>query len=449
MSLKTISGFQSFPLSTGSSDVPAFTAGSPLKFQLSTLPRNLGSLAYYLYGVVITFAGTLTQSGGTGAIVNDQRMLAFLIDYLSIQNAWHGSPLSANYVKGYWLSTILPVGGGYNESFPTMPSIPAANGANQFSKSIFLPLCLGNGSKPHHTAQLNVLYRNAYLEIGCQAASVLSAFSPGATFSGITVRASAVCLPEPEIRVGPGIEWVDYQQSASSGQTQVVLDAFGNNTQLINTEAGAGVAYMAAMTSLNGQPGSFDAGNLTQVSVPFRNQIQTQHIPPFLAAQIMSQGARRKMGQAVATSASGQIDNADFPYLANDTTVAAGLNQEMQRLLGLTLVPQPTEVQLSKLQVVNGDTSYYLTLSSGPSGTHHTLVQHVRSWTPKAYDEALKVVKDSKLVNDVFGGVSDQLAWSVKMSNGKNPNDVQPHKLRFLPLALKPASFAKRRQGRA
>lgn len=448
--LKTMSGFQTFPLTTGASDNPAFTAGGPLKFQLSTLPRSTGGLAYYLYGIYITFAGTLTQSGGTGVLVNAQRILQLLVDYLSIQQAWNGTPISAQHVKGYWLNTILPVGGGYNMALPTMPGIAAANGANQFSTTFFLPLCMGNGAKPHHTAQLNVLYRNAYLEIGCQAAAVLTAFSPGATFSSLTVRASAACLPEPEIRVGPGVEWIDYQQVASSGQSQVVLDAFGNNTQLVNTEPGAGVAFAMAMSNLQGQPGSFNPFDITQISIPFRSQQQTNHIVPLLSQQLASMGTRRPMGTAAAVTAgaAGALDTSDFPYIQNALAQTAGTNQEMAGLLGLPIVPQATDVQLSKLQVVAGDTSFYMTLSSGPTGTHHVLVQHVRSWSRAGWDEALKIITDTKLINDVFGNNTGGLAWSVKMQGGKNPLDVQPHKLRFLPMALKPKVHTDRRQSR-
>jgi hypothetical protein len=431
--LKQLAGCSFFPLSTGSSDSPAFTPGGSIKFQLSTLPRNLGSLAYYLYGVFLTFTGTLTQSGGTGALINDQTLTRLLVDYLALQNAWHGTPISAQMWKGYWLPTILAVGGGYNLSAPVAGPILAANGATTFTKTMFIPLALGNGDKPHHTAQLNVLYRNAYLELGCQASSPLSIYSPGATFSGLTVRASAACLPEPEIRVGPGVEWVDYQQSASTGQTQVILDSFGNNTQLINTEPGAGVAFAMAMSNNFGQPGSFDPIYLTQVSIPFRSQIQTSHVFPFVGQQLASQGPRRSLGT---------LETSDFPYGQNGAIGAL----EVSGLLGLPIVPQPTGFQTSKMQVVSGDTSYYLSMGSGPNGTHHTLVQHVRSWAPQAWAEALKVITDSKLVNDVFGSNASGLAWAIKMGNGKNPSDVQPHKLRFLPMALKPVAHTMRRQ---
>ena len=444
MPIRTMSGFQSFPLSTGSSDNPAFTPGSPLAFQLGALPRNLGSLAYYLYGIFVTFAGSVVQAGGAGSAISDQRIIALLVDYLQLSNAWNGSPLSPQNVKGYWLPTILVVGSGYNTSLPIMPSIPAAPGTYQFSKTLFIPLCLGNGDKPHHTAQLNVLYRSALFSLGCAQSSALAAFSTGATFSGISVRASAACLPEPEIRVGPGVEWIDYQQTATSGQQQVLLNSFGNNTSLLNSEQGAAIAFAMAMSNLQGQPGSFDPANITQIAIPFRSQIQTSHIPPLLAQQLGSMGERRPFANPILQLTTGPNDSQDWPYAQNTGSAGAGLNQEMAGLLGLPIVPQPTNMQLSKLQVVSGDTSYYMSLAAGPSGTHHTLVQHVRSWSPAGWAEALKVIQDSGLLSDVFGSNTGDLAWSVKMTGGKSPNGVSPNKLRFLPMALKPKAHALR-----
>lgn len=448
MPIRRMSGLQLFPLSTGVSDAVAFSAGGPLKFQLGNLPKSLGKLAYYLYGIFVTFSGTVTQAGGTGVLIPDARLYSLLIDYLSLGNAWHGAPLSPQHVKGFWLPTILPVATGYNLAMPATPSIPAANGATAFEKTMFIPLCLGNGERTHHSAQLNVLYRQAFFEIGCAPAAALTAFSPGATFSGITVRASAGCMPEPEIRVGPGVEWVDYQTSAQAGGNQVLLQSFGNATQLLNTEAGAAVAFAMAMSSNQGQPGSFDPVNVTQISIPFRNQTQINHITPFVAAQIASMGPRRSLGTGSAIAVGGLNDTQDFPYAQNFAAEAAGANLEMAGLLGIPLVPQPTDMQTSKLQVVSGDTSYFLTMSSGPSGTHHTLVQHIRSWAPQGFAEALKIIQDSRLISDVFGNTSGELAWSVKTGNGKSPSEIAPAKLRFLPLALKPKSSVERRQAR-
>ena len=455
MPIRQMSGLQTFPLSTGATDNPTYTPGSPIRFYLSTLPRAAGNLAYYLYGIYLTFNGTLTQSGGTGAVVFDQRLYNILIDYLSVQGAWCGSPMSSQNVKGYWLPTILAVGTGYNLAMPPTPSLPTTNGASGLSKTIFIPFGLGNGDKPHQTAQLNVLYKNAFFEVGCQAAAVLAAISPGATFTG-TIRASAACFPESEIRVGPGVEWVDYQTVAAAGQTQVLISGFGNSTQMTNSEQGAGVAFAMAMSNLQGQPGAFDPQNLTQVTVPFRNQLQTNHVQPFLSAALASMGERRPMGTGAFYVAPGtygqgaQLDISDWPYtqVAVNPGATVGINTEMVGLQGLPLVPQATGFQLSKMQVVSGDVSYYMAMSSGPTGMHHTLVQHVRSWAPQSWADALKAISDSGLIGDVFGSNSGELAWSVKMVGGKNPASVRPGKLRFLPMALKPKAHVQRRQAR-
>ena len=447
-----MSGFQSFPLSTGSSDNPAYTAGSPVRFYLSTLPKGVGKMAYYLYGIFLTFQGSIVQSGGAGSAFFDARLANLLIDYLSLQGSLFGTPLSSQNVKGYWLPTIGMVGSGYNTGLPVHPAISSGAGTYNLSKTFFVPLGLGNGDRPHHTSQLNVLYKNAFLEIGCQSAGVLAALSTGATFSGVTIRASAACFPEPEIRVGPGVEWIDYPQVASAGQQQVLISGFGNSTQLVNTEQGAAIAFAMAMSSLQGQPGSFDPANLTQVTVPFRNQTQTNHVTPLLAAAILSMGERRPMGASIAYGGAGtqQLDTSDWPYITPSTSPnnTVGQANELVGLVGFPLVPQATNVQLSKLQVVSGDASYYLSMSAGPTGIHHTLVQHVRSWAPQMWADALKAVGDAGLISDVFGPNAGDLAWQVKALSGKSAASISPSKLRFLPMSLKPKAAALRRQAR-
>ncbi|HYM46763.1 MAG TPA: hypothetical protein VES65_11470 [Solirubrobacteraceae bacterium] len=439
--LKTPTGYQARALSVGTSDKPTLPTGANLSFDLSPLPCDDGNLAYYLPGFFVTFKGAVTQSGGTGNAIPQEVLFSILLDSIALNNAIHGTPLSPNFVKGWGMNTISYVGGGYNYATPNRGAIPAGNGTYNFAFSKFIPLCAGNGERPHHTAQLQCLFRKAQLVLQFNTvATVLSNFSPGASLGTTTVQVSALQLPEREIRVGPGVEWVDYQTPASSGQTEVKLQSFGNNTQLNNTEQGAGVCFAMAMALSYQQPGSFVPDNLQQLQIPFRGQIQTTHVEPIVLHQLLaSMGVRRQIASdvAFATAPTTPNDIQDWPYGATNnpqslTTAAPELNGA----LGLVLVPQGMNFEYSKVQVVNGDTSYYLTLSSGPSGTHHTLVQHLRSWTPQMWADAEKEIVDSKVKSHLFG--SSTLKWVPKLLYGKSAADVDPKKLRFIPMTMKP-----------
>lgn len=147
------------------------------------------------------------------------------------------------------------------------------------------------------------------------------------------------------------------------------------------------------------------------------------------------------MGTDLGSGAGTFSDIQDFPYVAGNTPTSSA--NEMAGLMGLTLVPQGNDVELSKLQVVNGDVSYYLTLSSGPSGTNHTLAQHVRSWTPQMWIDSEKEIVDSGLKRAVLGDGSCR--WTPKLLYGKAADEIDAKKLRFLPMCLKPITAKARR----
>jgi len=442
--LKTGTGMQFWPLSTGTSDVPALVPGSPLEFNLSTIPINQGRMAYYLHGLVLTFSGVITNAGGTGVAIMQQAILNVLIDSMELRNCFHGTPISPSFVKGYWLPTISFIGGGYNYGTRNYGQTNSTNGAWAVNFSLYLPLSMGNGARPYHTAQLALFYRQAIFKLQAQVGSVLTTISPGSTFSTpFTVRCSAALLPRPEISVGPGVEWVDYQTSATSGQTDVQLKSFGNVTQLLNSESGAGVAFAMAMGNAAGvlpacyqQPGAFDPKNVTQIQIPWRGQINTTHIAPLVVQQLMSQGQARQLFSSLIVSTSGvSTDYSDWPHFPS---AGFGSQTELVNLMGIPLVPQSTNVDLTKIQVVNGDTSYQLTLSSGPSGTHHTLVQHVRSWSKTFWDKAAEEIVRSGLAGAVYGSTTG-LGWKMKTIGNKDPKKLSAKKLRFLPMVLKPS----------
>lgn len=425
--LKNHTGCQFWPLSTGSSDNPSLSQGTPTTFNLDSIPTFNQSLAYYLMGLLVTITGTYTQAGGTGVATPWDRFLGFLVDSLEVRNAWHGTPVSVNFVKGSFLRTVEFIGCGYRRPARDRGILPAANGAYVFSYTFMVPLCAGVGEKPHHTAQLALFFKKSQLVINMSAAGIATAFSPGSTLTAMAARCSAVLLPDAELRLGPGIEWVDYTVSASSGQTQIQLLSFGNQTALTGTERGAGVLNMMALTSLNGQPGSFIADTVTKLSLPWRGQIELQQIPAFLSQMFLSQGPMQVIGdsqnQAVANALS---DVGRWPYATGTDHSNTAL--EVTGLLAFPLVVPTDDLQLSKVQVADGDQSYFLTATF--SGTHHTLAQHCRSWESQKIEDAMRQIVDSGLAKRCLG--KDSVTPQIKMTGKQGM--VDPRKARFFPL---------------
>jgi len=431
-------GGQAFPLSTGSSDNPTLTAGVPVSFNLQTVPIANGNMANYLAGLFVSISGNVVQSGGTGVAIAWRRLYNFLIDTLELRACWHGTPISPNHVKGFWLPTISYVGSGYRYLWPQHQQIPAANNTYAFNFHFFVPRLCGNGDKPHHTSLLALFYKQSVFSILPQAASVLSTFSPGATFTSLAARCSAILLPEPEIHHGPAVEWIDYQTPASSGQTQIPLTGFGNTTQLQRTEAGAGLLFQAAMANTAGQPGSFDPSTITRLSIPYRGQVETTHPQAYVGLQLACQGTRRVIGGSNQRSDAVVVsDYSDFPFEGIAITDVGTDAQDLLALTGFPLVQQAVDMETSKAQVVDGDSMYFLTLSSGPSGTHHTLTQHLRSWTPDGWDDAKAQVVNSGLAKAVLG-TGTNLGWAAMPYKGQSVKNLASKKTRFLPMRLMP-----------
>ena len=431
--LRNHTGFHLYPLSSGSNDNPTFSQTSPTTFELKNIPIAVGALPYYCYGILLTFYGNIVQPASGSSGVNYYQAIRSLVDSLEVRNAWHGTPISANHVKGSMLQIIEPIGSGY--AMPQLiPGIIAAAGATvPIEINVYIPLSIGVGAKPHHSAQLALFYKQAQLVINPAATSVLNGISTGATFTSLTARASAVMLPDAELRLGPQAEWIDYQSAASSNQTQIALDSFGNVTGLSGTIPNAGVMWMGALTSVNGLPGAFTAENVTTYSFPFRGQVQSQQIQAFVAMQLYAMGGGdfAARGQA-AQNAAEQNEVDGFPYDVQAGAMDAGNWHILKGLLFFPMITPATDLELTKVQTAQGTQSYFLQ-GPGFSGTNHTLVQHVRSFDDNKRADAVKQIVDSGLAALVLGQTTN-LGWVPKLE--KKNDTIDPNKLRYLPFRL-------------
>lgn len=428
-------GIQSWPLSAaGGGDFPTPVQGSPTVFNLNSIPINQGSLAYYLPALLCTITGTLTQAGGTGVRTAWNNLYRILLESLELRNCFHGSPITPQFVKGSMMPILEQICLGYRQPVRKRGFFPAANGAYAFSFTFAVPASLGLGQKPHHTAQLVALYKEAQLSVQIAQASVLTALSPGATLSALTMRCSAIIMPEPELRVGPVMDIVDYQVAATAGQVQVPLQGFGNQGQLTRMERGAALVYLGMLTSNQGLPGPFAPENLTRVNAPWRGQTDTGHLPPLIFQQVASMGNTRVAGSVDDQGiAKGYSDTAGFPY--TEGFDASNSTNEFTNLLAVPIATPASDLEVTKCQVINGDETINVQLSSGPSGTWHSLAVMLKSWQANAWQDIADHLMSLKLPDKVLGGNSN-LTWEVKTL--KKNADIANKKLRFLPMVMKP-----------
>jgi hypothetical protein len=433
--LKEGVGYQLFPLQSGGNDNPSLTQGNPTSYSLDTVPIVNGNRANYLLGVLVTIAGLFVQAGTLGSETFWDKFFQTLIQSVEVRNAWHGSPLNAQHALGVYWPILEYVGCGFRYAARRKGSFPAAAATYGFSYTFMVPLCRGTNAKPVKTSQLQLLYKKAQLVLNIAPAATATSVSTGSSLSTMTCRASAVLQAHRSIWLAPGLEWVDYQNTASSSQTQIPLLNFGNTTNLTGTKANAGIAFLGAITAANGQPGSFNASDLTQYQFPFLGQFLTQHMPAVLAQQLMSMGAQRTIGGTKtqgAIAANQANDVSGFPYIidAQDgtgTTVAAA--NELANLMFFPLVVQAEDGQDSKVWQAYGDQSYNL-IGPAFSGTNHTLAQHLRAWEDgKETDFAAQVISS---------GLAQEVLGTSELEKKKAPfnqlvRDIDAGKARYFP----------------
>lgn len=440
--LRNHSGFRFWPLRGDSGESPTFAFNTQLMFDLKNLPIATNRLANYVVGICLDFIGGVYNLGATaGGRISKNGLTRSLIDNVDLQGAWHGRPLAQQTVRGHTLPEIEIISCGYRRySRPAAHFHNTVSTAQGFTHSVFLPLSHWPGEKGHHTAQLALWYKDAQLFVQTAPSTVLVGLgSASANFTTMpSVRASAVLLAEPELRMGPGVEWQEFRQAAQANNDIVDLDSLGNMTALDGVEPGAGIDAILAMSDNMG--GSFDPATVSRLSVPFRDQTQTAHVAPFqhyaTSQADMQQRDDLVLPAAAEVGSNGRIfAKATWPFDVDNGQVVQ--NDESSQLFGglrfIPLVLPAREMETSKLQVIEGTQTYNITASFG-GPTHRTLVHQYKSWTPAKLADAKQRIIDSGLANLVEQ--TTDLEWSVKATK-KNSVTISGAKSRFLPLCLR------------
>lgn len=449
--LRNHTGWRKWPLRGDAGENQAWSNAATMQFDLKNLPILTGdNLANYLAAVQLTFYGTynVISASGTPVPITPEELTRFLIDSIDHQGAWHGRPLAQQHIRGATLPIIEHIACGHQwGSRHRMPFHAAAAGAQTFVHTVTLPLAYFLGEKGHHTAQLALFFKDSQLYINTPQASVLQSVNAAATITSCTVRASALLLAEPEIRIGPAQEWQEFRQTAQANSDTVDMDSMGNMTSLEGVEPGAGIDTILALTSVNGQLGAFTADTVTRFSAPFRHQTQTNHVQPFIheweQQTSFGEGSDEMIrnSETAAQLRTGFKDpRVSMPYvpLVGSTAAAVAGQTIPANARAFPILVGSLNLETSKLQTFEGTQTYYLTATV--SGTHRTLVHQFKSWSPAKLADALALITDAGLARKVTG--TNQLVWSPKTFN-KNGDQMDARKARYLPLRLRPPAAAR------
>jgi len=383
----TGTGAQLWPLNTGNNDNPTLTAGQQTTFFFNTVPDRCatGPLAYYLPVILLTFIGSIVQPASGGSLIYWDQLPKALFTSVQIQNAWHGTPMSANHCLGSTATLWEWLSGGFRYGGRRRPPIPTTSGTYSFRYTFALrPSVSALGKLAGDTAQLAALFQQASLQINVAPASVLTSLSSGATFGSLSARASAVLVPRAELVLGTPVETILHQQVAGTNSNQIDIKGFGTSTQLTGVQAKGGVVNLGELSSVLG--GVFATKDVTFYNMPWRGQNPTYDMDAFVAANTLGNlpnGRPQVMGVEIA---GGDAEFTDYPYAMNTTDdwvdgAFLGDKANFGNMYQWAMVQGGDDCQLTDLQTADSDQSYYLTVTGGfTAGSHLIQAQYAKAW---------------------------------------------------------------------
>jgi hypothetical protein len=443
--METTTVGQLWPLQSGSTNKPTLTPGQTTSFQFQDVPDRspTGPLAYYLPGVILTFAGVITQAGGGGAAIYADAFYQALFASLNWIQAWHGSPISSAHVTGaQWPVTEFYINGFRYQGQQRFKIANNTDGAYPYEVQIFVPFSSCRmGDLEHDTAQLAVLARASQLQINAAPTSALLALSPGSSMT-CTVTASAVLQPRQDLILGTPIETILTQVVAGSGNA-VKITNFGTDTGLQGVDPGGGVLALNFLTAnANGvnMGGSFASANITDFQWQWRGQTYTQDVLGLLSMW------RRLLPSAYADfltgpgASSASLLGPPYPlWNAVSNSPEAVANAQLNNLMYWSLIGPGERPRLTSLQTADSDQTFNMTVSGGYSGTHQILGHYARSWQTRMVQQWLTQVTaggESSLARYVLGPNYRSAQIAKRGPSGKHFTTADED--RYLPYQLFP-----------
>lgn len=437
MFLKNHTGLRPVVLSGDRGDNPDYAHSQTFKFFLKDLPINTARLANYVVGFLITVEGTFNNNEyGSGADVYDWDDVARAIfESFEVRDSLIGKPISHNFMRGELLGIASFVMGGMKKAVPDPPPFvdlgDTAAGAHRHSW--YLPMSSLLGDKGHHTAQLACLFDRSTLEIKTAAADVIGGASGPMRITTGKLRVTALLQPDPELRLGPGVQFVRYASTVAGSATKHIIEALGQTSSLQNVEEGAGIAALLWLSSKRGLGGSWtDGENIEYVNFPLRGLDQLTALDALFVDYLAGcDNNGLPHVQSIAVASDGSLGDAG-PW-ANNGGLYGPAYCGVGGLLGANFIPlvSPKKfMEVSKMQSVQGSQDLYAKHNGNWTGTEDVFaaVQY-HSWTPAQEEEVLKKIISTGLAQIVWG--TNDLVPSVKVVRKQSATQINPAKTRY------------------
>lgn len=438
MNLKNHSTPRPWMLSGPQGDVVTYAHGQTFRWFMNNIPPVTRRMANYVVGLLITVAGDIdfVTDEAVPPMVTATDIARALFESIEVQQTLFGTPISANHYRGELFSLFEFIGNGMQQACPEDPPfIRNTTGRRPWSHSYFIPLSNLCGMKGHHTTQLACCYDKASVVLRTAQAGVIE----NLLFYTGQVKISAIVVPEPEVRLGPGTQFIRYTQPAAAAGQIITIDSLGNATSLQGVEQGAGISALLWMTSNRGYGGAGLVSDIEYINVPFRDLQQTRHIEPLLLSWLNASGELNIPWAVDNAGALGQPGDVG-PY--QNRGVLYGADSPHGGSLGLLnadflpIISPSRFLELSKVQVVQGSQTIAMKRTAGFSGEHVIVAAQYHSWTPALTEEVVRKMVDSGVAQAVWG--TNDLVPKTKVVNKQPATGLNPAKTRFFATTWEP-----------
>lgn len=436
MNLKNHTGLRPIVLQGDQNEVVTWAASRTFPWYLKALPPTTGGrLANYLVGFLLTVTATIAYDDaaeGADAYIDQDDLARAFFESFELKNSILGKPISHNFMRGEILPLASFVMNGMRRPLPQPTPITDTGTTTRTGRfNFYVPVASLLGLKGHHTAPLACLFDGATFETRTGTGTAVA----GLTISSAAVKVTAMLVAEPEIRLGPGVQWVRYEKSVTSGATKHMIEALGNTSSLQSVDSGAGIAFLGWMTEKRGLGGSFSLPyNLEYVNLPFRGLDQLVNLDGLFADYLGS------CWQEGTSSPAGATAGVPGPFAANGGLYGVAYAGLTYGLLGGDFVPlvSPRKyMEVTKLQVVEGTVELNAKIGTENfSGNDVFYALQYFSWAPAMQENFLRKVIDSGVARAVWG--TNALKPKTKLLNKQPAGGINLSKTRFLPLTWEP-----------